>query len=126
MSREKQGVPAEVDGIREQLQEWRGKRRHGHRIPEELWAAAVAAARRHGLNRVSQTLKLDYYQLKRRCGQKGEAASEGVFVELESAKAEGARCLVELEKGNGAKLRVCVDDAAAVDWCRVKEAFLGA
>jgi hypothetical protein len=34
--------------------------------------------------------------------------------------------LVELEKGNGAKLRVCVDDAAAVDWCRVKEAFLGA
>jgi hypothetical protein len=126
MSREKQGVPAEVDGIREQLQEWRGKRRHGQRIPEELWAAAVAAARRHGLNRVSQTLKLDYYQLKRRCGQKGEAASEGVFVELEAAKAEGARCLVELEKGNGAKLRVCVDDAAAVDWCRVKEAFLGA
>jgi hypothetical protein len=48
------------------------------------------------------------------------------FVEVDALKREATRCVVELEKGNGAKLRVCVRDAATVDWCCVKEAFLGA
>jgi hypothetical protein len=34
--------------------------------------------------------------------------------------------VVELEKGNGARLRICVGTAATVDWGQVKEAFLGA
>jgi hypothetical protein len=35
-------------------------------------------------------------------------------------------CVVELQKGNGACLRICVGTATAVDWGKVKEAFLGA
>jgi hypothetical protein len=34
--------------------------------------------------------------------------------------------MVELEKGNGTRMRICVRDRATVDWCRLKEAFLGA
>jgi len=53
--------------------------------------------------------------------------AEGEFIELEAARSTGAAsCVVELEKGNGAKLRVSVGDAATIDWCRLKEAFLGA
>jgi len=128
MSRKRsEELPAEVERLRGQLQEWRGRRRHGQRIPEEIWAACVEVAHRHGLNRVSQALRLDYYQLKRRCGQEVEAGESGAkvaFLELGVPKQES--CVVELEKGNGAKLRVSVSDAATVDWCRVKEAFLGA
>ncbi len=126
-------VPAEVECVRVQLDQWRGQRRPGQRIPEELWNAAALAARRHGLNHVSRTLGLDYSQLKRRAGQcevkrAVRQGSEAVFVELQPAgrPEANAGCVVELEKGNGAKLRVCVSDADSVDWCRLKEAFLGA
>ena len=128
-------LPAEVKQVRVQLDEWRAHRRHGQRIPEELWGMAVRAARRHGLNRVSRAAGLDYYNLKKRSGLGKEKAGgagggEQVFVELASvatgAADPNAACVVELEKGNGAKLRVCVADAATVDWCRLKEAFLGA
>ena len=131
-SEDVKGLPAEVERVRGQLEEWRGQRRNGQRIPEELWNAAVQVARRHGLNRVSRALSLDYCRLKRRSGQ-GESEKEAghesavPVVELDaSARETGTACVVELEKGNGARLRVSVGDAATVDWCRLKEAFLGA
>lgn len=120
-------LPAELKKVRGNLEAWRGQRRHGQRIPEELWGAAVRAARRHGLNRVSRALGLDYYHLKKRSRADG---SEQVFVEVSSAAPEetdpNAGCVVELEKGNGVRMRICVRDAATVDWSRMKEAFLGA
>jgi NADH:ubiquinone oxidoreductase subunit C len=131
-SQQMKELPEEVKRVRGQLDEWRGQRRHGQRIPEELWGAAVQAVREHGLNRVSRALGLDYYHLKRRSGlskvkRKAGSESGAVFVELEPMRTEaGVACVVELEKGNGAKLRVCVRDAETVDWCRLKEAFLGA
>lgn len=122
-------TPGEMVKVRGELEAWRGQRRPGERIPEELWAAAVKMARRHGLNRVSRALGLDYYHLKKRTGVGGKKSErhEEVFAELQAAVSEsGGTCVVELEKGNGAKLRVSVSDAATVDWCRLKEAFLGA
>jgi hypothetical protein len=80
-------------------------------------------------------LGLDYYQLKRRSGlgeEKAQSAggSEQAFVELASTATDAAKpnaaCVVELEKGNGVRMRICVRDAATVDWSRMKEAFLGA
>ncbi len=128
-------LPAELKKVRGELEEWRGQKSKGHRIPEELWGAAVRAAHRHGLNRVSRALGLDYYHLKKRSGQGKKkrlraAGNEPVFVELASAATEAAEphaaCVVELEKGNGVRMRISVRDAATVDWSRMKEAFLGA
>ena len=125
-------LPADVKRVRAELDEWRGQRRHGQRIPEEVWGTAVRAARRHGLNRVSRALGLDYYHLKKRSGlskakRNARPDSGAVFVELEPGRVEtGAACVVELEKGNGVRMRICVRDAATVDWSRMKEAFLGA
>ena len=110
---------------------WREARRGAERIPDGLWDEAVRAARRLGVHRVSRELGLDYNHLKRRCGgvARGPAArvSAPVFVELgtQASEAELA-CLVELEKGNGTRMRICVRDTVAVDWCKLKEAFLGA
>lgn len=129
----KQGgeIPEDLERVSGQFEDWRAQRRHGQRIPKELWGAAVKAARRHGLNMVSVELGLDYSCLKRRLEggakrQPPEACGE-LFVEVDPGNSNQTRdCVVELEKGNGAKLRVCVRDAATVDWCQLKEAFLGA
>lgn len=124
-------LPGEVEGVRGELAAWRGQRRPGQRIPEKLWAGAVRAARRHGLHRVGCALGLDYYQLKRRVGESENALgpkAEVSFVELARGERPGSQavCVVELEKDNGAKLRVSVTDGSRVDWRQVKEAFLGA
>jgi hypothetical protein len=113
------------------LTAWRETRRGGERIPDGLWEEAVRAARLYGVHRVSRELGLEYNHLKRRCGgvARGQAAkaSAPVFVELgtQASEAELA-CVVELEKGNGARMRICVRDTVAVDWGKLKEAFLGA
>jgi hypothetical protein len=58
--------------------------------------------------------------------EEGEDFSERAFVELLGAGVgAGPGCVVELEKGNGTRMRICVGDAAAIDWARMKEAFLG-
>jgi hypothetical protein len=96
--------------------------------------------RQYGLNPVSRALHLDYYQLKRWAGRvdgPGAASHGPVFVEVEGAAGEAGlaclradthrqACVVELEKGNGARMRICVRDTVAVDWGKLKEAFLGA
>lgn len=125
------GLAVEIDRAKVGFAAWRETRRGAERIPGGLWEAAVRAAREHGVHRVSRELKLDYNHLKRRCGgmTRGRAAtaSAPVFVELDGPAAEaGLACLVELEKGNGTRMRICVRDTVAVDWSKLKEAFLGA
>jgi hypothetical protein len=116
--------------VRAELQAWRGQRRKGDRIPEEVWRRAARAVRQYGLNPVSRALRLDYYQLKRWAGRAdgpGAASHGPVFVEVEGTAGEaGLACVVELEKGNGTRMRICVRDTVAVDWGKLKEAFLGA
>jgi hypothetical protein len=133
MSREQeQPVPAVIEGLAGKFRAWRAQRRRGERIPEALWREAVRVARRHGVYRVSQALRLDHAHLKRRVEEAGSPKPTrrdwaGEFVELTMpGKEEAAGCVVDLQKGNGTRMRICVSDAAAVDWSRVKEAFLGA
>ena len=125
-------LPVAIERVRVDLAAWRRRKRGRERIPEKLWRAAAAAARKHSVYKVSRALGLDYSDLKRRMaeGSGGKPAvgmGEPVFVELEAGRTEpGVGCVVQLEKGNGTRMRICVRDAAAVDWCRMKEAFLGA
>jgi hypothetical protein len=115
----------DLEQIRLSLEAWRGQRERGGRIPQELWRQAASAVAQHGLKRVSETLRLNYAQLRRRASVEPRAAP--VFVELKGAPAEepGVACVVELEKGNGTRLRIQAREAVGVDWGKVKEAFLG-
>ena len=99
-------IPVRVEGVRRRLERWREARRAGMRIPEPLWAAAVKVAGRYGIHRTAQTLRLDYYSLKRRVERESteqEAATERDAV----AKRRGAR-----KSGVGAS-KAPVADAAA-------------
>jgi hypothetical protein len=126
------GLAAGLERTKMRFAAWREARRGAKRIPGGLWEEAVRAARQHGVHRVSRELGLDYNHLKRRCGcvasgRAGATVSAPVFVELGGPAAEaGLACVVELEKGNGTRMRICVRDTVAVDWGKLKEAFLGA
>ena len=123
--------PAEIEKARSEFAAWRAQKRGRERIPEALWRMASSAARRHGVHAVCRALALNHSDLKRRMEQKagteeGKDSSESAFVELIGAGVgAGPGCVVELEKGNGTRMRICVGDAAAIDWARMKEAFLG-
>ncbi len=123
------GLLAELVDVKGELNAWRGLSRKRQKIPEAIWVKAVRAAKRHGLNPVSKALGLDYSCLKRRVHESGGSSGSTLtpaFVEVKSAHAEDLACVIELEKGGGARMRICVKSAGSVDWCRIKEAFLGA
>ena len=111
-----------LERVRQPLQDWRAGRKLGERIPASLWAAAVDAAREHGLYRVAIDLHLDYAGLKRRFEGDGAMTPRGEvtprFVDLFApaapsapaalaASAAGhAQCVVEMDNARGAKMRV--------------------
>jgi hypothetical protein len=126
------GFLKELERVREELAAWRANLGKGKEIPETVWRKAAGVAKKYGVNPVSKALGLDYNCLKRRVRGEGEhkgrrAGGVPAFVEIkpETSAAELA-CVIELEKGSGTRLRVCVQSASSVDWCRIKEAFLGA
>jgi hypothetical protein len=124
----KKQLPVAIERVRSQFEEWRGTKRGRERIPERLWSAAAEAARRHGVHAVSRAVRLEHSRLRRRVEKTASGVGDAAaFVELDNESPAGSvGCIVELEKGNGTRMRICVRDGATVDWCRMKEAFLGA
>ena len=121
-------LPASVERVRVQFEEWRGRKKGRERIPERLWNAAAGLARRHGVHAVSRALRVEHARLKERVrgtGTRGDVEA-GAFIELDAEPSAEAGCIIELEKGNGSRMRICVHNGADVDWARMKEAFLGA
>ena len=128
----KPDLPEKLEQVRRDLEAWREKRCKGERIPERLWTAAARVVGECGLSRVSGTLRLDYNQLKRR-SELGKQAPEvrrepaALFAELaEPPLSVETVCVVELEKGNGTRMRICLTEPAIVDWGRLTEVFLKA
>lgn len=119
-----------LDEARRQLERWRRTRKRGTRIPAPLWAAAVEAAREHGVSRASRALRLDYYGLKERLESVPlespplesapepsghEAANGGGFLEIPLFASAAPECVFELEDGHGSRLRVAVKGAALAE-----------
>ena len=126
------GLVGELEQVRGALAAWRATPGRSQRIPDAVWRKAVRAAKRHGLNPVSKALGLDYNCLKQHAAESGLGGKKTVnptptFVEVKpAAPLEDLACVIEMEKGGGTRMRICVKSAGAVDWCRIKEAFLGA
>lgn len=92
---------------RSRLQEWRGRRTRGSRIPRTLWAMATRLAKTHGVSRTATVLGLDFYGLKKRF----EAATSQpqtrrpAFIELTAPNLLGKQCQFELDDGAGVTIR---------------------
>jgi hypothetical protein len=124
-------VPRRLEGVRRRIEQWRQTRKIRSRIPDRLWAAAVQMARAYGVNRTAQTLRLDYYGLKKRVEQKTVVAAnatdaEGTarFVELAPFSSAGScECSLELENGSGVKMRIQLKSIRMPDLAAISQTF---
>jgi hypothetical protein len=85
-----------IEEVQASFDQWRKSRRGRSPIPDELWAAAGELARRHGVNRISRALRLEFNHLKRRAESSGRisatrADKTPAFLELVNPGASDAR-----------------------------------
>jgi hypothetical protein len=141
--------PAWLERLCRRFDRWRETRDGRSHIPEALWASAVKAVGKYGLNPTARALRLDYYSLKKRveaaasCGGPDRqevvrsaagksAASEirrggigrGELIELAPAtSACSPECILELEHPGGAKMRVHLTGMPAPDLAALSRSF---
>lgn len=121
-------VPETLELVRRRFEEWRRAPRSSgrRRIPEPLWRSAVTVAMQHGTFRTARALGLNYQTLKDRVEATAQRR-EGVgaaFVELVPPTfAGGPECIVELEDGEGAKMRIQLKGAEPPDLAVLARSF---
>jgi hypothetical protein len=114
-----------------QFAQWRRTHAYGSRIPQALWDSAVELAAEYGVSRTAMSLKLGYYDLKKRLGARtsaGALAQDGgafpTFVEFTPAALDNAcECTIELEKRDGSRMRIAVKGASVPDLAAVSRSF---
>jgi hypothetical protein len=119
MTDRKSGDIPGIDEIRARFEDWRQTRRGKARIPDELWSAAIAVARRDGINQTAAALRLDGGKLKRLMlaakPLPRKTMPPATFVELMNPHIGGLpECTIELE-GQNRKLRIYWKCATAAD-----------
>ena len=138
-------IPAQLEQIRDQLENWRQTRQKRSPIPETIWQAAAGLVAEHGLHRVTKTLRLNYPDLKRRVtaaaitesSPSTKAAVGGnmapganhcapAFVALDwEACLAPAPCVVEIENHAGTKMKISLRQPGAADLAALVTAAFG-
>jgi len=124
------GARDQIEAVCAGIEGWRRSRVKGSAMPAELWDAACALARRHGVARVSRALRIDPGSLKARLRaapeREGSAGLEAGFVALDLplclGASAGAGTVVELFRADGARLVVRL--SGSVDIVELAGAFL--
>lgn len=105
-----------IEEAKARFEAWRQNRKGKARIPDELWSAAVAVARKEGVSRTATELRVEWNHLKRRMTAASAAAPKPAlpaFVELVAPRPQSfPECTVELE-GRRRKLRIQLKNASA-------------
>ena len=119
----------DLSQLQRQLNSWRQRQPGRPRLPATLWDAAAQLARVHGVSRVSQALRLDYYRLQRRINPVAPVSSlptaPAPFVELRldsPAPRHEAIGAVELFDGPQRRLRIETGPNTSA-WLALAEAF---
>ncbi|HEY5657720.1 MAG TPA: hypothetical protein VIY27_08005 [Myxococcota bacterium] len=129
-SRTAQKPPPRLEAGRQRFERWRSECEPRTRIPEALWTLASELGVEFGVHRTARALRLNYDALKARVmvAQAGNGSGEPArgFVEVFAGSVPGARqCMVELEDGHGARMRVHLDGVDAAMLGALTSAFVG-
>ena len=99
--------------LRRQLDSWRKAQPGRARVPAEVWELAAALARTHGISRVSRTLRLSFYKLRRRiqppAALPSSAPAPSGFIELAPVTGlglSGGACVIELGDGDRSRMTI--------------------
>lgn len=119
-------IPVRMGTVKRRFDKWRMDEARG-RIPEKLWAMAVAAAKEHGITKTAHTLSLEYTALKKRMEGQGSCISKKEalkFVQLPmSPTSDCPECVVEVEDAQGSKLRIQLKGGATTELLALSRAL---
>lgn len=125
---EQPGYEARLEELRGRVEDWRKTREKCSRMPKELWEVAVELAQIGGAEAVARALSLNYESLERRVSVKengsSREASRAVFMEF-AGSAIPAECVIELEEGDGAKMKIRLRGSSDRDVESLMRAFWG-
>ncbi len=120
-----------LNKVKSAFKAWRTTKEKGNRIPEYLWEEAAALYPEFSISKISTTLSLSYINLKQRVENKiGESSSNKSepfpgFVELgfSASSPSISECVVEMEDGNGSKMRMCFRGKTDFDLLELGKSF---
>ena len=113
-----------LEEVKEQFEKWRQNRKGRQPIPEGLWQAAVELANLYSVNKIAKALGLGHSALKKRVECfKVDAAYPFVELRLPEEPLSSAYWTVEMEKPDGAKLKMCYQGHARVELFEIGKAF---
>lgn len=123
--------PEPLYQARKHFDQWRQTHKPHTRFSEGLWTEAVAAAREYGQSRTARVLGLDYYSLKKRLAHTpgmngGNKITPPSFVELFPSSALSTECIIEMEDGDGGKMRISLKGGDVPDVVSLSRSFWGA
>ena len=123
-------LPSPLESVQYQFEKWRETRKKRREpIPEKLWAAATGLCNQYSINQISRALHLNYMDLKKRIpGQKSvlkkKRLSSPCFIELDwQDHFPASECVIEMENGNGSKMRMSFKGRADLDLLELGKAF---
>jgi len=123
-------LPSPLESVQYQFEKWRETRKKRREpIPENLWAAATGLCNQYSINQISRALHLNYMDLKKRIpGQKSvlkkKRLSSPCFIELDwQDHFPASECVIEMENGNGSKMRMSFKGRADLDLLELGKAF---
>jgi len=124
-------VSSELNKVKSAFEAWRSTKTKGSRIPKDLWKQAIALYPKYSVGKIATTLSLSYTDLKKRVENKiGEHSSfindsVPAFIEFDfsSACSPMSECVVEMEDGSGAKMRMCFRGKTDFDLLELGKSF---
>jgi hypothetical protein len=128
MSVRKAGRATNLAQARQRFEHWRKIRPSLSPIPKVLWALAVKIAQEQGVSRTAQTLRLNYATLKKHLQAASGSAclpqQTSTFVELVPPSGL-CSCTIELENGQGAKMKIHLARPEVVDLVALSRSLWG-
>ena len=115
--------------IQNQFETWRRTREKRVPIPAPLWEAAVNLSKDYTILQISKTLRLNYTDLKHRVLAQPDkeivkAKHNLPFIELDFEQPKPpSHCAIEMEKSNGAKLKMYFTGERSLDLLELGKSF---
>lgn len=131
-TRRSMDLPVALRTARRQLDRWRRRHRPHARLPEDLWRQATVLAHKHGINKTAGALGLKYESLKKHleaaCSETSDPKqARAAFVELlpREVRPSCLQCMIEVEDGHGATIRMHVQGIHVPDLVAFAHLFQG-
>lgn len=121
--------PLTLQEVQEMFAEWRNRRGKKEPIPEYLWQAAKNLSKQFSITQISKALALNHTDLKKRIGEgvvldDDQCFQSPAFIKIDmEAPRNGSQCVIEMEKPDGARLRMHFSSAADTLFLELGKAF---